>query len=87
MFQTKEGLMSCFVKGDTITVYKQNKKIQEIKITDTAEQIELPAQMTHDYEPLELIQNGDKLLLTAKVGSNGDNQNMIAVFSIDYANA
>lgn len=43
--------------------------------------------MTHDYEPLELIQNGDKLLLTAKVGSNGDNQNMIAVYSIDYASA
>lgn len=43
MFQTKEGLMSCFVKGDTITVYKQNKKIQEIKITESTEQIELPA--------------------------------------------
>jgi len=40
-------------------VYKQYKKEHEIKLTDAIEGVELPAGMTNDFKPLELIFSGD----------------------------
>ena len=83
MFAVESGIYSCFVRGDLVTVYKQYLMVGSFHIEDVAE---LPAEFTGVFEPLELMFSGEsKLLLTAKVGTTGDdNQNMISVFDIDY---
>lgn len=83
MFSVDSGIYSCFVRGDLVTVYKQYLQVGSFRIEDVAE---LPAEFTGVFEPLELMFSGEsKLLLTAKVGTTGDdNQNMISVFDIDY---
>ena len=48
--------------------------------------MELPAEYSNVFEPLELIFSDGKLLLTAKIGTNADFQSMISVFEIDFLN-
>ena len=53
---------------------------------DDALSLELPAEYSNVFEPLELIHSGGKLLLTAKIGANTDNNHsMIAVFELDHS--
>ena len=83
MFMVDSGIYSCFVRSDIVTVYKAYQPVGSFRIEDIAE---LPAEFTGVFEPLELMYSSDgKLLLTAKVGTTGDdNQSMISVFDIDY---
>lgn len=83
IFKADESIFSCFVRGDTVVVYKHYLQVGSFKI-DNALNLELPAEFSNVFEPLELIHNDGKLLLTAKVGSNGDNHSMVAVFDLDF---
>ena len=85
MFITNNTIYSCFVRGDSVVVYRHTKLEAEFKIDD-ALTLELPAEYSNVFEPLELIFSDGKLLLTAKIGTNADNQSMISIFEIDFLN-
>ena len=82
------GIYSCFVRGDTVTVYKSFAQVGSFRIEDQdSDAAELPAEFTGVFEPLELIFSEDKLLLTAKVAVNADNaSSLLGVYNIDFAN-
>jgi hypothetical protein len=85
MFKDSEGTYSCFVRGDNVIVYRGTKQAAEFKI-DEALALELPAEYSNVFEPLELIYSEGQLLLTAKIGTNAENQSMISVFELDFKN-
>ena len=49
MFVVDEGIISCFVRGDLVTVYKQYLQVGQFYIEDISD---LPAEYTGVFEPL-----------------------------------
>ena len=71
MFHIGDGIFTVVVRGDIVTVFKQYLNVGSFRIEEGLS--DLPAAFTGVFEPLQLIYNGDKLMLTAKVGTNEDN--------------
>lgn len=75
-----DKVYSCFVRGDTVTIFKEYLQVGQINIEEVSD---LPAEFTGVFEPLELLYNDDKLRLTAKVGT-AEGKNFISVFDINF---
>jgi len=88
MWREGGSFYSCFVRGNIVTVYKKYGQVARFSIADSLN-LELPAEYSNVFEPLELIhtvteKDEQKLLLTVRIGTNADNQAMVAVFEIDH---
>lgn len=81
MLAEDSGIFSCIVRGDIVTVFKQYLQVGQFHIDQPSD---LPAEFTSVFEPLQLIFNDGKLLLTVKVGTDASGHNMLSVFDIDY---
>ena len=89
MFQNESQIFSCFVRGDTVYVYKQYLQVGSFNLGDQVSSNDFSADFSPMFEPLELIHNMDdgRLLLVAKTAVNADNaSSMVSVFNIDYEN-